>query len=160
MDALQRNYGKTTYYQVRNIRLVLDDFYMAASIRYDFCAIEESEARRIWIMIVNFFGIVNVLSSPISSYAMIYKEVRKRRTSNMNNFTASAQAKLKSTIAKTTGFITAALLFTIALGVILLNLRLRFPTSRLDFLVEISRTKKDQNHVVRPQALLKKMLWR
>ena len=37
MDALQRNYGKTTYHQVRNIRLVLDDFYMAASIRYDVC---------------------------------------------------------------------------------------------------------------------------
>ena len=54
----------------------------------------------------------------------------------------------------------SSILFTFALGVILLNLRLRFPTSRLDFLVEISRTKKDQNHVVRPQALLKKMLWR
>ena len=53
-------------------------------------AIEESEARRIWIMIVNFFGIVNVLSSPISSYAMIYNGVRKRRTSNMNNSTALA----------------------------------------------------------------------
>ena len=51
-------------------------------------AIEDSEARRIWIMIVNFFGIVNVLSSPISSYAMIYNGVRKRRTSNMNNSTA------------------------------------------------------------------------
>ena len=53
-------------------------------------AIEDSEARRIWIMIVNFFGIVNVLSSPISSYAMIYNGVRKRRTSNMNNSTALA----------------------------------------------------------------------
>ena len=61
-------------------------------------AIEDSEARRIWIMIVNFFGIVNVLSSPISSYAMIYNGVRKRRTNNMNNSTALAQAKLQSTI--------------------------------------------------------------
>lgn len=56
-------------------------------------AIEDSKARRIWIMIVNFFEIVNVLSSPISSYAMIYNGVRKRRTSNMNNSTALAQAK-------------------------------------------------------------------
>lgn len=81
---------------------------------------------------------------------MIYNGVRKRRTSNMKNSTALAQAKLQSTIYRQNdwhGLITAALLFTTALGVILLNLRLRFPTSRLDFLVEISRTKKDQNHV-------------
>ena len=97
MDALQRNYGKTTYYQVRNIRMFLTIFKWLPLYVMTF-AIEDSEARRIWIMIVNFFGIVNVLSSPISSYAMIYNGVRKRRTNNMNNSTALAQAKLQSTI--------------------------------------------------------------
>ena len=97
MDALERNYGKTTYYQVRNICWFLTIFTWLPLYVMTF-AIEDSEARRIWIMIVNFFGIVNVLSSPISSYAMIYNGVRKRRTSNMNNSTALAQAKLESTI--------------------------------------------------------------
>ena len=124
-------------------------------------AIEDSEARRIWIMIVNFFGIVNVLSSPISSYAMIYNGVRKRRTNNMNNSTALAQAKLQSTIyCQNDWFDNSCSSIHNRLGCFLLNLRLRFPTSRRDFLVEISRTKKDRNHHVRPQALLKKMLWR
>ena len=94
---LERNYGKTTYYQVRNICWFLTIFTWLPLYVMTF-AIEDSEARRIWIMIVNFFGIINVLSSLISSYAMIYNGVRKRRTSNMNNSTALAQAKLESTI--------------------------------------------------------------
>ena len=161
MDALQRNYGKTTYYQFRNIRLFLTIFTWLPLYVMTF-AIQDSEARRIWIMIVNFFGIVNVLSSPISSYAMIYNGVRKRRTNNMNNSPALAQAKLQySTIyCQNDWFDNSCSSIHNRLGCFLLNLRLRFPTSRRDFLVEISRTKKDRNHHVRPQALLKKMLWR
>ena len=109
----------------------------------------EVDLVRIGILIINVCGVILVVFI-LYFYAMVYHEVRKRRTSDVRVITAQLQAKRESNVAKTTGLITAALLFTIALGNILPKVILQFPALRLSFIFHISRTLVRLNSVLNP----------
>ena len=95
------------------------------------------KVQKIWIMILNIFGAVNVVLI-VYFYVMVYLGVRKCRSSEIRQLTAVVQAKLESKIAKMTGLITAALILTIVLSVSLLSLRLGFQAFRSNLLIHIS----------------------
>lgn len=110
----------------------------------------EVDLVRVGILIINVFGVILVVFI-LYFYAMVYHEVRKRRTSDIRLITAQLQAKRESNVAKTTGLITAALLLTIALGNILPKvILLQFPALHLRFVFHISRTLVRLNSVLNP----------
>ena len=110
----------------------------------------EVDLVRVGILIINVFGVILVVFI-LYFYAMVYHEVRKRRTSDLRLITAQLQAKRESNVAKTTGLITAALLLTIALGNILPKvILLQFPALHLRFVFHISRALVRLNSVLNP----------
>ena len=109
-----------------------------------------TKVKYIWTTILNVCVIANVVTI-VYFYAMIYHGVRNHRTSDLKNVNALAQARLESRVAKTTALITAALLLTIAVsGILVMTMRLKFPTSRPTLAIEISRTLLRLNSVFNP----------
>ena len=110
----------------------------------------DTKVKYIWTTILNVCVIANVVTI-VYFYAMIYHGVRNHRTSDVKNVNALAQARLESRVAKTTALITAALLLTIAVsGILVMTMRLKFPTSRPTLTIEISRTLLRLNSVFNP----------
>lgn len=110
----------------------------------------DTKVKYIWTTILNVCVIANVVTI-VYFYAMIYHGVRNHRTSDVKNVNALAQARLESRVAKTTALITAALLLTIAVsGILVMTMRLKFPTSRPTLAIEISRTLLRLNSVFNP----------
>ena len=99
----------------------------------------DSEVLKTWIIIANLCGAVCFIIILVF-YAMVYLGVRKRNTSEIRQITSTLiQAKLESKVAKTTGLITATLIFTIVLGGVLFSVREVFPAfSDNQMLVHIS----------------------
>ena len=109
----------------------------------------DTKVKYIWTTILNVCVIANVVTI-VYFYAMIYHGLRNHRTS-AKNVNALAQARLESRVAKTTALITAALLLTIAVsGILVMTMRLKFPTSRPTLTIEISRTLLRLNSVFNP----------
>lgn len=110
----------------------------------------DTKVKYIWTTIVNVCVIANVVTI-VYFYAMIYHGLRNHRTSDLKNVNALAQARLESRVAKTTALITAALLLTIAVsGILVMTMRLKFPTLRPTLTIEISRTLLRLNSVFNP----------
>ena len=110
----------------------------------------DTKVKYIWTTILNVCVIVTVVAI-VYFYTMIYHGVRNHRTSDLKNVNALAQARLESRVAKTTALITAALLLTIAVsGILVMTMRLKFPTLRPTQTIEISRTLLRLNSVFNP----------
>ena len=110
----------------------------------------DTKVKYIFTTILNVCVIANV-ATIVYFYATIYHGVRNHRTSDLKNVNALAQARLESRVAKTTALITAALLLTIAVsGILVMTMRLKFPTSRPTLTIEISRTLLRLNSVFNP----------
>ena len=107
----------------------------------------DTKVKYICTTILNVCVIANV-ATIVYFYATIYHGVRNHRTSDLKNV---RQARLESRVAKTTALITAALLLTIAVsGILVMTMRLKFPTSRPTLTIEISRTLLRLNSVFNP----------
>ena len=73
------------------------------------------EVQNIWYLIASLCIALSVIFF-VCLYVMVYLEVRKRRTNTILQITPFFQAKLETKVAKTTGLLTAALIFTLILG--------------------------------------------
>ena len=76
------------------------------------------EVQSIWYIMATLCMALSVIVI-VCLYAMVYRQVRKRRTNTTVQVTALVQAKLETKVAKTTGLLTAAVIFTLILGSVL-----------------------------------------
>ena len=103
-----------------------------------------------WMIIAFVSGALTVILI-VYFYVMVYLGVRKRgRTIEITEVSTLAQAKLEVKVAKTTGLLTGALIFTFVLGGVLVVLGESFPAFRLNSAFRISETLLQLNSVVNP----------
>ena len=104
---------------------------------------------KIWI-IIEYISATLTIILIVYFYVMVYLGVCKRRTSEITAVSTLVQAKLEVKVAKTTGLLTGALIFTFVLGGVLVVLGESFPAFRLNSAFRISDTLLQLNSVINP----------
>ena len=107
------------------------------------------EVQKIWYMMASLCIALSVIAI-VCLYVMVYIGVRKRRTKEIAQVTALVQAKLETKVAKTTGLLTAAVIFTLILGGVLTVLGDIFPVFRKNSTFRIAETLLQLNSLMNP----------
>ena len=107
------------------------------------------EVQKIWYMMASLCIAFSVIAI-VCLYVMVYIGVRKRRTKEIAQVTALVQAKLETKVAKTTGLLTAAVIFTLILGGVLTVLGDIFPVFRENSTFRIAETLLQLNSLMNP----------
>ena len=107
------------------------------------------EVQKIWYMMASLCIALSVIAF-VCLYVMVYMGVRKRRRNEIVQVTALVQAKLETKVAKTTGLLTAAVIFTLILGGVLTVLGDIFPVFRENSTFRIAETLLQLNSLMNP----------
>ena len=107
------------------------------------------EVQSIWYIMASLCIALSVVVF-VCLYVMVYTGLRKRRTNTTVQVTALVQTKLETKVAKTTGLLTAAVIFTLILGGALTVLGDILPALREKSTFRIADTLLQLNSMINP----------